>query len=98
MLLPEGISTRSLFLWHQISDWDPFNLNATPKLHLPGNFRTILSHTIHNPRQGKALTIISGCGNINIRCTFYFFSVFRRPLKGRECEGPEYAQQIGFDN
>ena len=37
MLLPEGISMRSLFLWHQISDWDPFNLNATPELHLPKN-------------------------------------------------------------
>ena len=39
MLLPEGISMRSLFLWHQISDWDPFNLNATLKLHLPENFQ-----------------------------------------------------------
>ena len=34
MLLPEGISMRSLFLWHQISDWNPFNLNATAELHL----------------------------------------------------------------
>ena len=45
MLLPEGISTRSLFLWHQISDWDPFNLNATPKLHLPENFHVKKSMT-----------------------------------------------------
>ena len=40
MLLPEGISTRSFFLWHQISDLDPFNLNATAELHLPENFHS----------------------------------------------------------
>ena len=34
---------RSFFLWHQISDWDPFNLNATPKLHLLEIFRYMIA-------------------------------------------------------
>ena len=39
---------RSLFLWHQISGYRSFNLNATPKLHLPENFQLFTRRAPHN--------------------------------------------------